>query len=57
MASDRLSHRARMLLYSTLELLRKEIRPQFTDWKSADDWLFAQLDFTKERGSSRFQYG
>ena len=43
-----LPHRARMLLFSTLELLRKEIRPKFADWKDADDWLFAQLDFTKD---------
>lgn len=41
-------HRSRQLLFSTLELLRKEIRPRFADWKDADDWLFSQLDFTKD---------
>lgn len=45
---ERLPHRARMLLFSTLEQLRKEIRPKFYDWKDADDWLFSQLDFTKD---------
>jgi len=43
-----LPHRARQLLFSTLELLRKEIQPKFADWKDADDWLFAHLDFTKD---------
>lgn len=43
-----LPHRARQLLFSTLELLRKEIHPKFADWKDADDWLFAQLDITKD---------
>lgn len=45
---EHFSPRTRMLLFSTLELLRKEIRPQFSDWKDVDDWLFAQLDFTKK---------
>ena len=48
---DKLSHRARMLLFSTLELLRKEVRKSEdfsgSDWKDADDWIFGQLDFTK----------
>lgn len=41
-------HRYRMLMFSALELLRKEIQKEFSDWKDADEWLFAQLDFTKE---------
>lgn len=45
---ERLPHRARMLLFSTLEQLREEIRPKFSDWKDADGWLFSQLDFTKD---------
>lgn len=44
---ERFSPRTRLLLFQTLELLRKEIQPRFADWKDADDWLFAQLDFTK----------
>ena len=35
------------LLFQTLELLRKETSPRFSDWKDADDWLFSELDFTK----------
>lgn len=46
-ADTPLPHRARKLLFDTLELLRKEICPKFADWKDADDWLFAKLDFTK----------
>lgn len=42
-----LSHRAKMLLFSTLEIVRKELRGKFSDWKDADDWLFGHLDFTK----------
>ena len=42
------SPRSRLLLFQTLELLRKEIQPRFSDWKDADDWLFSELDFTKE---------
>lgn len=44
---ERLSPRSRLLLFQTLELLRKEIQPKFADWKDADDWLFSELDFTK----------
>lgn len=43
-----LPHRARQLLFGTLELLRKELHPKFADWKDADDWIFSQLDFTKD---------
>ncbi len=46
--NERLSPRARLLLFQTLELLRKEVQPRFSDWKDADDWLFSELDFTKE---------
>lgn len=45
---ERFSPRARLLLFQTIELLRKEIQPRFSDWKDADDWLFSELDFTKE---------
>lgn len=45
---EKMSPRERLLLFSTLELLRKEIGPKFSDWKDADDWLFSQLDFTKD---------
>ena len=45
---EKMSPRERMLLFSTLELLRKEIGPRFSDWKDADDWLFSQLDFSKD---------
>lgn len=44
---EKLSPRSRLLLFQTLELLRKEIQPRFSDWKDADDWLFSELDFTK----------
>lgn len=45
---EKMSPRERLLLFSTLELLRKEIGPKFSDWKDADDWLFSQLDFSKD---------
>lgn len=45
---ERMSPRERLLLFSTLELLRAEMRPKFSDWKDADDALFAQLDITKK---------
>lgn len=45
---EKMSPRERLLLFSTIELLRKEIQPKFSDWKDADDWLFSQLDFTKD---------
>ena len=44
---EKLSPRSRLLLFQTLELLRKDSQPKFTDWKAADDWLFSELDFTK----------
>ena len=43
-----MTEREIFLHHQTLSLLRKEIQSQFYDWKDADDWLFAQLDFTKE---------
>jgi len=46
--NDRLSPRAKQLLFQTLELLRKELGSRFSDWKDADEWLFSELDFTKE---------
>ena len=46
--NEQFSTRSTTLLFSTLELLRKEIQPRFSDWKDADDWLFSQLDFTKD---------
>jgi len=45
---ERFTPRSRLLMFQTLELLRKEIQPRFADWKDADDWLFSQLDFTKD---------
>lgn len=45
---ENISPRSRLLLFQTLELLRKEIQPRFADWKDADDWLFSKLDFTKD---------
>lgn len=45
---EKLSPRSRLLLFQTLELLRKEIGPRFSDWKDADDWLFSELDITKD---------
>lgn len=36
------------LLFQTIELLRKEAQPKFSDWKDADDWLFSELDYTKD---------
>ena len=39
--------RTKDLHFQTLQLLRRSIRDLFADWKDADDWLFAELEFTK----------
>lgn len=47
----------------TLSLLRLILQSKtksafdFSDWKDADDWLFAQLDFTKEELKEIFVKG
>lgn len=49
-------------VFQTLQLLRKKIHPDFSDWKDADDWLFSELNFTREdleriyAGSSELVY-
>lgn len=48
MSSIRLDNHTKELLFQTIELLRKETQPQFSDWKDADDWLFSELDYTKD---------
>lgn len=48
MSSIRLENHTKELLFQTIELLRKETQPQFSDWKDADDWLFSELDYTKD---------
>ena len=45
---DAKEKRMAMLLYETLQMLRKEMRHAFGDWKDADDYIFANLSFTKE---------
>ena len=44
----RFDEHTKELLFQTIELLRKETQPQFSDWKDADDWLFSELDYTKD---------
>ena len=46
--TPRLDDHTKELLFQTLELLRKEVQPKFSDWKDADDWLFSELDYTKD---------
>lgn len=46
--TPRFDEHTKELLFQTLELLRKEAQPKFSDWKDADDWLFSTLDYTKE---------
>lgn len=46
--TPRFDEHTKELLFQTIELLRKEIQPQFSDWKDADDWLFSELDYTKD---------
>lgn len=48
MSAIRLDNHTKELLFQTIELLRKETQPQFSDWKDADDWLFSELDYTKD---------
>lgn len=47
-----MKYREKTLIRETLELLRKTLRksPDFrnSDWRDVDDWLFAELPFTKE---------
>ena len=45
--SNTIPHRCRQLLFQVLELLRKTVKHQFSDWKDADDWVFSELDITK----------
>jgi hypothetical protein len=47
-ATPRFDEHTKELLFQTIELLRKETQPQFSDWKDADDWLFSELDYTKD---------
>lgn len=46
--TPRFDDHTKELLFQTIELLRKETQPQFSDWKDADDWLFSELDYTKD---------
>lgn len=46
--TSRFDDHTKELLFQTIELLRKETQPQFSDWKDADDWLFSELDYTKD---------
>lgn len=48
MSAIRLDNHTKELLFQTIELLRKEAQPKFSDWKDADDWLFSELDYTKD---------
>jgi len=45
-----MTERERLLLRTTIELLRKEVKDngQWDDWKDVDDYIFAALDFTKK---------
>lgn len=47
-ATPRFDEHTKELLFQTIELLRKEAQPKFSDWKDADDWLFSELDYTKD---------
>ena len=49
-----MNERMKELLFETIQLLRNEIRTQFSDWKDADDWLFSQLNLTKSEASEIF---
>lgn len=46
--TPRLDDHTKELLFQTLELLRKEVQPKFSDWRDADNWLFSELDYTKD---------
>lgn len=48
MVKNKREQRLHDLLFETLELLRKEIRKKFVDWKDADDYIFSELSFTKK---------
>lgn len=46
---NQISHRNRLLIFSTLELLRKTMKKTMpnSDWKDIDDYIFSELDFTR----------
>lgn len=44
----KLESKYREMLYDTLQLFRRELRDKFQDCKDADDWLFSNLNLTKE---------
>lgn len=46
--NQKMTPRAKLLLFQTLELLRKVNQKNFKDWKDADDWIFSELDFTAD---------
>ena len=37
---------AKERLYEVIQLLRKEVSKQFSDWRDADDWIFSELSLT-----------
>lgn len=39
---------AKDLMFETLQLLRRCTCDMFSDWKDNDDWLFSELNFTKQ---------
>ncbi len=43
-----MNERTKNLFFETIEMLRKTISKDFYDWKDADDWLFSELNFTKQ---------
>ena len=46
--TPRFDDHTKELLFQTIELLRKEAQPKFSDWKDADDWLFSELGYNKD---------
>lgn len=43
-----MDERSRELLFEVLQLLRREMTLQFSDWKDADDWIFSNLSLTED---------
>lgn len=46
--NETMTSREKLLLFQTLQLLRKTVSKEFEDWKDADDWIFSELDFTAD---------
>ena len=48
------SDRAQQIAFCAIQLLRKELRKEFHDWKDADDYIFSELDLEESELKTLF---